>query len=100
MTMTSISSISHGWLTRERGFAAFSTGPLLDFWQRRQEAEFIGVDGVPIRYVALRAAQHTRAILVVPGRIESYMKYPELAYDLFLSGYDVVIIDHRGQGTS
>ena len=98
--MTSISSISHGWLTRERGFAAFSTGPLLDFWQRRQEAEFIGVDGVPIRYVALRAAQHTRAILVVPGRIESYMKYPELAYDLFLSGYDVVIIDHRGQGTS
>ncbi len=35
-----------------------------------------------------------------PGRIESYVKYAELAYDLFHCGYDVVIIDHRGQGRS
>ncbi|EPC5195598.1 lysophospholipase L2 [Edwardsiella piscicida] len=98
--MTPMSSMIHGWLTRERGFAAFTTGPLLDFWQRRREGEFCGVDGVAIRYVAFCDARHTRAILIAPGRIESYMKYPELAYDLFVSGYDVVIIDHRGQGTS
>lgn len=33
-------------------------------------------------------------------RIESYVKYPEVAYDLFLQGYDVIVLDHRGQGRS
>ena len=53
-----------------------------------------------IRYVRFTSPQHHRVILIVPGRIESYIKYPELAYDLFHCGYDVVIIDHRGQGRS
>lgn len=39
-------------------------------------------------------------IVVCPGRIESYIKYAELAYDLFHLGFDVLIIDHRGQGLS
>jgi len=88
------------WLTREHAFAAFATGPLLDFWQRREECEFIGVDNIPIRYVRFLSAQHSKVILISPGRIESYVKYPELAYDLFHCGYDVIIIDHRGQGRS
>ncbi len=33
-------------------------------------------------------------------RIESYVKYAELAYDLFHLGFDIFIIDHRGQGRS
>jgi lysophospholipase len=37
--------------------------------------------------------------VVCPGRIESYVKYAELAYDLS-TGFDVMIIDHRGQGRS
>ncbi|MCT6568541.1 alpha/beta fold hydrolase, partial [Staphylococcus aureus] len=39
-------------------------------------------------------------VVVVPGRIESYVKYPEVAYDLFQQGYDVIVLDHRGQGRS
>ena len=39
-------------------------------------------------------------VVVSPGRIESYVKYPEVAYDLFHCGYDVVIVDHRGRGRS
>lgn len=39
-------------------------------------------------------------IVVCPGRIESYVKYAELAYDLVHMGFDVLIIDHRGQGLS
>lgn len=93
-------SLKNGWPTREKAFAAFATGPLLDFWQRREEGEFIGVENVPIRYVRFISAQHDKVILLSPGRIESYVKYPELAYDLFHCGYDVVIIDHRGQGRS
>jgi lysophospholipase len=88
------------WETRESAFAAFATGPLTDFWRQREEAEFTGVDNVPVRFVRFHAARHDRVIVVCPGRIESYVKYAELAYDLFHLGFDVLIIDHRGQGRS
>lgn len=90
----------YSWSAREKGFAAFATGPLLDFWRQREECEFVGVENVPIRYVRFISPQHDKVILLCPGRIESYVKYPELAYDLYNSGYDVIIIDHRGQGRS
>lgn len=86
------------WETRENAFAAFSMGPLTDFWRQREEAEFTGVDNVPVRFVRFRAEKNDRVIVVCPGRIESYVKYAELAYDLFYSGFDVLIIDHRGGG--
>jgi lysophospholipase len=39
------------WETRENAFAAFTMGPLTDFWHQREEAEFTGVDDVPVRFV-------------------------------------------------
>lgn len=88
------------WLYREKEFSAFVNGPLLHFWQRRLEKQFIGKDSLTIRYVSFTSPRHQRAVLISPGRIESYVKYPEVAYDLFQCGYDVFIIDHRGQGRS
>ncbi|SCC36719.1 lysophospholipase [Kosakonia oryziphila] len=88
------------WETREKAFAAFTTGPLMDFWRSREEAVFTGVDNVPVSFVRFCHPRHDRVIVVCPGRIESYVKYAELAYDLFYLGYDVLIIDHRGQGRS
>ncbi|MFW0882652.1 lysophospholipase L2 [Cronobacter dublinensis] len=90
----------NGWFSRESGFAAFTMGPLTAFWQQREEDEFLGVDDIPVRFVRFRAENHDRVIVVCPGRIESYVKYAELAYDLFHCGFDVLIIDHRGQGRS
>lgn len=87
-------------LTREAQFSAFATGELLNFWFRREEGEFIGVDNVPIRFVRFSAPQHKHIVAVFPGRIESYVKYSEVAYDLFHNGYDVLMMDHRGQGRS
>lgn len=88
------------WLQREQAFAAFATGPLLDFWHSREECEFTGVENLTLRYVRFISPKHKRVILIVPGRIESYVKYPELAYDLFHCGFDVIVFDHRGQGRS
>ncbi|HFZ8996562.1 TPA: lysophospholipase L2 [Citrobacter freundii] len=88
------------WETRENAFAAFTMGPLTDFWHQREEAEFTGVDNVPVRFVRFCAKHNDRVIVICPGRIESYVKYAELAYDLFYLGFDVLIIDHRGQGRS
>lgn len=89
-----------GWDSREKAFAAFTTGPLMQFWERREEGELTGVDRVPIRFVRFCTPKHDRVIVVCPGRIESYVKYAELAYDLFHCGFDVLIIDYRGQGRS
>lgn len=97
---TPMSQHKNGWLEREDAFAAFATGPLTEFWRRREEREFTGVDDIPVRYVRFTSPQHDRVIVVCPGRIESYVKYAELAWDLFHSGFDVLIIDHRGQGRS
>lgn len=88
------------WIGREKAFAAFAHGPLLDFWQQREEREFSASDGVTLRYVRFTAARHRRVLFIVPGRIESYVKYTEVAYDLFHCGFDIVILDHRGQGRS
>ncbi len=79
----------------------FFANTLPVFWQQHaQPGEFSGVDGVPIRYVALRNPVGHKAILVVNGRLESYIKYQELAYELFQQGYSVYLYDHRGQGFS
>ena len=85
------------WETRENAFAAFTMGPLTDFWRQRDEAEFTGVDDIPVRFVRFRAQHHDRVVVICPGRIERYVKYAELAFDLFHLGLDVLILVHPGQ---
>ncbi|MDE1480811.1 alpha/beta hydrolase, partial [Xenorhabdus bovienii] len=87
-------------LNREPQFSAFTNGLLLDFWQTRKERQFMGVDDVPIHYVSFCSPHHDKTLVILPGRSESYVKYPEVAYDFYHLGYDVFIIDHRGQGRS
>ena len=41
-----------------------------------------------------------KLVILVNGRAENILKWTELAYDFFLSGYDVLTFDHRGQGYS
>ncbi|MDX7999937.1 lysophospholipase L2 [Xenorhabdus sp. Reich] len=88
------------WLNREPQFSAFANGLLLDFWRTREERSFMGVDDVPIHYVSFCSPQHDKTLVILPGRSESYVKYPEVAYDFYHLGYDIFIIDHRGQGRS
>ena len=79
----------------------FLSTTLPAFWQQHaQPGELVATDLVPIRYVALRNPASHNAILLVSGRMESYIKYQELAYELFQQGYSVYLYDHRGQGFS
>ncbi len=88
-------------LTSETDVPSLYQQTLPDFWrQHAVEGEFKGKDGVTIRYAALRQAKVERAILIVNGRVESYLKYQELAWDLWRQGYSLYLIDHRGQGMS
>ncbi|WP_432464202.1 alpha/beta fold hydrolase [Agarivorans sp. QJM3NY_33] len=75
---------------------------ILPYWQQYAElSSFYGVNGLRIHFAKLNAAQPKhQAIVISPGRTEGYLKYYELGYDLAQQGYDIFIIDHRGQGLS
>ncbi len=72
------------------------------YWQQyASPSSFKGVNNLNIHYLKLTAAKPSNKLIVLsPGRVEGYLKYAELAYDLAQQRYDVVIIDHRGQGLS
>ena len=69
---------------------------------RERGGTFDGEGGVPIRYRTYRATGFSRGTIVVsPGRGESMAKYDELVFDwLRAGGFDIYLMDHRGQGFS
>lgn len=73
-------------------------GLLIDFWCQCDEVEFIGVDDILVCFVCFRVQYYDWVVVICLGCIESYVKYVELVYDLFYLGFDVLIIDYRGQG--
>ncbi len=71
------------------------------FWQKGLFESFSGIDGINIHYAQFIQEQaECPTIVIVPGRCESYLKYQELSFDLYCQGYNIFIIDHRGQGLS
>lgn len=62
--------------------------------------EFTSQDGVKIKYSVLKTPSARGTIVLSPGRTESTAGYSELIYDFAHAGFDVAIIDHRGQGES
>jgi len=88
-----------------------STNEITSFWHQGEFNSFLSDHKVTIHYAIFihkqKNQQHITdttkdypAIVVVPGRGESYLKYQELIFDLYQQGYDVFILDHRGQGLS
>lgn len=71
------------------------------FWRNSvQLGMFKGVDKVEISYAYALQPQAIGTVVISTGRIESFIKYKELVYDLYQNGYSVFIHDHRGQGLS
>ncbi len=68
--------------------------------QHRRISELEGVDGIPIRFVEYDTPSPLGALVVFPGRTETFLKYCELAYDLKDLGFAIYMMDHRGQGLS
>lgn len=74
---------------------------MTSFWQHGFFGSFDGIGGVSIHYARFVQEQADfPTIVIVPGRGESYLKYQELTLDLYHQGYNIFIIDHRGQGLS
>ena len=81
-------------------------------WQQGVFDHFSGVKNTRINYVSFvkkfpskndlmhNSEEKRECLVIVPGRSEGYLKYKELSYDLYQLGFDIFIIDHRGQGIS
>ncbi|MGI2098305.1 alpha/beta fold hydrolase [Shewanella glacialipiscicola] len=70
------------------------------FWQSVVQDTLIAADGITLAYMMVEHPQAHATIVISSGRVESYLKYQELVFDLYQQGYSVYAIDHRGQGLS
>lgn len=87
--LNSESSLSHNYNKK-----------ILSFWEENAKSSYFqGVDNNRIHTISLLNGNQ-KAIVISQGRNESVFKYKEVAYDLASQGYDLFLIDHRGQGLS
>jgi lysophospholipase len=65
-----------------------------------QTGVFSGFGDVPIAYAWAIPSNAHSAVLIMNGRVETYLKYQEVMAELYASGFAVFTLDHRGQGLS
>ena len=82
---------------------------IADFWLTGQFAHFNGVGNARISYATFihneannlsNINSDNKCLVISSGRTEGYLKYKELSFDLFNLGFNIFLIDHRGQGLS
>ena len=76
------------------------TEKVTDIWEAAIRSSFHGIGQLSIAYIQLLHSNDHPTIVVSPGRCEGYEKYKDIALTLYHAGYNVFIIDHRGQGLS
>ncbi|WP_299083762.1 alpha/beta fold hydrolase [uncultured Paraglaciecola sp.] len=88
-------------LCSEDALATTYSAAIQPFWQNTvQQGRFVGAGKIDIAYAFVLHPQAIGTVVVSSGRIESFIKYKEVVYDLYQNGYSVFIHDHRGQGLS
>ena len=70
------------------------------FYATGVDGSFRGKDGINIHYRKWENPSEVGAIVLLPGRIDSYVSFAETIYDLAQKGYSIYSMDHRGQGYS
>lgn len=71
-----------------------------NFWQQGTFSNFSGVNNIKLSFAIFNSPQHKKCLIISAGRSEAYLKFKELSYDFFKQGFNIYIIDHRGQGLS
>ncbi len=86
--------------TQESEYEQAMNQAVSQFWQSREHGKQPSYDGTLLYWCRFTSPQHTKALLILNGRVETVSKYQELFYDLFRLGYNIYSYDHRGQGLS
>ncbi|WP_394202813.1 alpha/beta fold hydrolase [Shewanella waksmanii] len=77
-----------------------NTAPQRAFWQQVKHQSITTKDGITLAYGQIDHPSPKGTIVISNGRVESYIKYHELMFDLYQAGYQIFALDHRGQGLS
>ncbi|ABM04977.1 alpha/beta hydrolase fold protein [Psychromonas ingrahamii 37] len=87
-------------LTTEAELSDTFNSKINAFWKKNAiSVSLQGVDNKRLHTISIKTG-NANAIVISQGRNESVLKYKELAFDLNRQGYDLYLIDHRGQGFS
>jgi lysophospholipase len=73
---------------------------VLPFYGSGLFGEFSGVGGLKIRTVAFEKKDSSGALVILPGKSETYLKYAEFFYDLQELPLSLYALDLRGMGFS
>jgi lysophospholipase len=73
---------------------------VLPFYKSCEQGFFFGSENKRINYLKYEAERKDTAVILLPGKSESYIKYAELIYDLKSPGMSFFLMDHRGMGFS
>ncbi|KAI8814504.1 Alpha/Beta hydrolase protein [Cladochytrium replicatum] len=73
---------------------------MADFSYKSTNGSIIGAYNVTVPYYYWSSKYNKDTIILVPGRGEPVIKYRETIYDLFRNGFNVLSMDHKGQGFS
>jgi lysophospholipase len=84
----------------EQGFAETLRDEVWPHYETGAFGSFMGVDSVRIAWGKFEAPSERGALVILPGKSESFLKYAELIYDLRDCGYSLYLMDHRGMGLS
>lgn len=95
-----LSSLISTEVKAEQNYATEYQQQIKPFWQTVTPQRLKLSDGNSLHYVLITPPEVKATVVVVNGRTESFLKYQELAYELTLQGYQVLMFDHRGQGLS
>lgn len=88
-------------LVRETELAKLYESRIIKFWNKHgEDRDFRGIHGVRIAAMAFPHPDGKEGIVISSGYGESLIKYREVVYNLWHAGYQVYILDHRGQGLS
>lgn len=86
---------------RETAWQAFIAQFIRPFWQSYAHEFVVQAEpNIDLYCVEIRHPSPTMNLIVLPGRVESYLKYQEVCFDFFHKGCNIFSLDHRGQGQS
>ncbi|MEG3766301.1 alpha/beta fold hydrolase [Alteromonas sp. 14N.309.X.WAT.G.H12] len=89
------------WILSTESSLTQSPNKLDLFWHKHiNTGVFKGSGELDIAYAWCVPENAHATVVISSGRIESYLKYKEVIWELFVNGFAVFILDHRGQGLS
>ena len=84
----------------EKEFTSQYRNKVLPFYKGCEQGFFFGCENKRVNYLKFEAEKKDTAVILLPGKSESYIKYAELIYDLKRPGMSFYLLDHRGMGFS